>query len=166
MNDDIVKESKQSEDTTTERERGSTEASRPNVPTELEKLQKQAEEYLNGWKRAQADFVNYKKDEAKRLEEFVKFANVSLVMEVIELLDDLETAAKEIKNVGLDQVIKKFQELLKKYEVERIKTDGNFDPALHEAVSTEDGGDKIEEVRAGYTMQGRVIRPTRVKVVK
>ncbi len=154
MSDDITKQTMEPE----------IAASPP--PTELEITKKQADEYLNGWKRAQADFVNYKKDEAKRLEEFVKFANVGLVMEVIELLDDLETAAKEIKNDGLNQVVKKFQELLKKYEVERIKTGGKFDPALHEAVSTEPDGARIEEVRAGYTMQGRVIRPTRIKIIK
>src|SRR3989344_4576364 len=83
-----------------------------------------AEEYLNNWKRERADFLNYKKDEVKRLEEFVKFANEAIVLEVIEILDDLEKAATEIKNEGLDQVSKKFQELLKKYGVERIKTKG------------------------------------------
>lgn len=153
MNDDITKQTVEPETATS-------------LPTELEVAKKQAEEYLNGWKRAQADFVNYKKDEAKRLEEFVKFANLGIVVELIEVLDDLETASREIKNPGLDQVMNKFQELLKKYEVERIKTDQKFDPTLHEAVSTEDGGARIEEVRAGYTMQGRVIRPSRIKIVK
>lgn len=134
--------------------------------TELEKLKQQADEYLNGWKRAQADFINYKKDESKRLEEFVKFANVGLILEVIDLLDDLEKAAKEIKNPGLDQVVKKFQDLLKKYEIDRIEVAGKeFNPEFHEAVGSGEG-DKIEETRAGYTTKGKVIRPARVKIVK
>ena len=122
-------------------------------------------EYLNNWKRERADFLNYKKEEAKRLEEFVKFANEAVILEVIEVIDDLERAAKEVKNEGLDQVLKKFQELLKKYGVERIKVENAFDPLLHEAVEGAEG-DKLEEVRAGYTMHGQVIRPARVKIVK
>lgn len=136
-------------------------------PTELETARKQAEEYLNGWKRAQADFINFKKDETKRLTEFLKYGNEALVLEIVDVLDDLDNAAKEIKNPGLDQVMKKFLDLLKKYGVERIKVAGEkFDPLVHEAVSTEPNGDKIEEVRAGYTMQDKVIRPARVKIIK
>lgn len=132
---------------------------------ELEKCQKERDEYLNNWKRERADLLNYKKDEAKRLEEFIKFANESVILEVIEVLDDLERASKEVKNEGLDQVLNKFQDLLKKYDVEKINAEGAFNPELHEAVEGTEG-DKIEEIRAGYTMHGRVIRPARVKIVK
>lgn len=136
-------------------------------PTELETAKKQADEYLNGWKRAQADFINFKKDETKRLTEFLKYGNEVLVLEIVDVLDDLDNAAKEIKNDGLEQVRKKFQELLKKYGVERIKVAGQkFDPLVHEAVSTEADGEKMEEVRAGYMMQDKVIRSARVKIVK
>src|SRR3989344_7206683 len=103
--------------------------------TESDACKKQAEEYLNNWKRERADFVNYKKDEAKRMEEFVKFANESLILELVNVLDDLYLTAREAKNLptmtsaGLEQVIKKFENLLGKYEVEKIKVDGeNFDP--------------------------------------
>lgn len=137
-------------------------------PTELEICKKQAEEYLNNWKRERADFINYKKDEIKRMEEIIKFGNEALLLEIVEILDDLELAAKhENGDTGeFRPILKKFQDFLKKYEVERIKTDSSFDPSLHEAISTEEGGSKIEEVRAGYTMHGRVIRPARVKVIK
>ncbi|MBX4190279.1 nucleotide exchange factor GrpE [Candidatus Parcubacteria bacterium] len=128
--------------------------------------QDKAEEYLNNWKRERADFLNYKKNEARRIEEFARYAHESVILEVMELLDDLEQAAKELKNPGLDQIIKKFVELLKKYGVERIKTDGSFDPAFHEAVETEKDGTKIEEVRAGYMMHDKVIRPARVRIIK
>lgn len=160
--------------------------------SELEKCQKERDEYLNNWKKERADFLNYKKDEVKRLEEFVKFANEAVILEVIEVLDDLERAAKEVKNEGLDQVLKKFQDLLKKYGIEKIRVEGTFDPLLHEAVGTapmpegvgvptefprsawdptpgtEASGkeeEKIEEVRAGYTMHGKIIRPARVKIL-
>lgn len=146
-----------------------------NEQSEQEKCQPERDEYLNNWKRERADFLNYKKDEARRLEEFVKFANEAVILEVIEVIDDLEKAAKEINNEGLNQVLKKFQDLLKKYNVEKISIEGAFDPLLHEAVTTETQNEeenaemkeeKLEEVRAGYTMHGRVIRPARVKIVK
>lgn len=124
------------------------------------------EEYLNNWKRERADFLNYKKDEARRVEEFVKFANEDLVLEMMELVDDLEIAAREVPGVGLEHVVKKFSELFKKYGVERISIDGQFNPALHEAVETEKDGTKMVEVRAGYMMRDKVIRPARVKLVK
>ncbi len=139
------------------------------------KANQQAQEYLDSWKRERADFLNYKKDEIKRLGEFVKFANEAVILEVIEALDDLEKAAKEINNEGLDQILKKFQDLLKKYDVERIKVeDEKFNPLFHEAVAAppEAGegrerteGDKLEEIRAGYMMHGKVIRPARVKIL-
>lgn len=136
-----------------------------------------AEEYLNNWKRERADFQNYKKDEARRLEEFVKFANEDLLLEMMELVDDLEIAAKEVPGVGLEHVVKKFSELFKKYGVERIKTEGeSFNPELHEAVAVPSEalgegrealeGSKLEEVRPGYIMHGKVIRPARIKLTK
>src|SRR3989338_11305309 len=91
-----------------------------------EKCVAEKEEYLNNWKRERADFLNYKKDEAKRLEEFVKFANEAVILEMVDIVDDLERAAKEIKNEGLYRVLKKMQDLLNKYSLERISVEGNF----------------------------------------
>jgi len=163
MNEDTTnKQANDNDEAATERERqpseerGNTEANRPNV----------AEEYLNSWKRERADFLNYKKDESRRMEEFVKYANEDLVLEIIEMVDDLEIVAKEAPSVGLEHVVKKFSELFKKYGVERIILEGQFNPALHEAVEIEKDGAKMVEVRAGYTMHGKVIRPARVKLIK
>ncbi len=139
---------------------------KPKEPQPEADFKEKAEEYLNNWKRERADFLNYKKDEAKRVEEFVKFANEDVILETMEVVDDLELAVKELPNVGLEQIVKKFSELFKKYGVERINTGGPFNPELHEAVETEQGGTKMQEVRAGYTMNGKVIRPARVKIVK
>lgn len=139
---------------------------KPSEENEMDKVKAQVEEYLNNWKRERADFLNYKKEEARRVEEFVKYANEDLVMEMMELVDDLEIVAKEVPGVGLEHVVKKFSELFKKYGVERISVDGQFNPALHEAVETEKEGVKMVEVRAGYMMGDKVIRPSRVKIVK
>lgn len=135
-----------------------------NTETALDVCKKQAEEYLNNWKRERADFVNYKKDEGKRMEEFVKFANESLILEFLDTIDNLCLAAKDLKNPGLDQVIKKFEDLLKKYGVEKIKVGDKFDPMYHEVVEGTEG-ERVEEIRAGYMMYGRVIRPARIKLI-
>ncbi len=133
--------------------------------SDIIECKKQAEEYLNNWKRERADFVNYKKDETKRMEEFVKFANMGLILELLDTTDDLYMASKQVKDAGLAQVIKKIEDLLKKNGVERIEVGEKFNPMLHEVVDGTEG-EKIEEVRAGYTMYGRVIRPARVKIIK
>lgn len=140
--------------------------SNPPTNEELEKTKSRAQEYLDNWKRERADFLNYKKDEAKRLEEFLKFANEAVILDVIDVLDDLERATTEVKNEGLEQVLKKFQNLLKRYGIERIAVSDKFDPLLYEAMETEEGGEKIQEVRPGYTMNGKVIRSARVSVQK
>lgn len=155
-----------------------------NKKTEEAETENKSEEYLNNWKRERADFANYKKEENKRLEEFVKFANAGLILEVVEVLDGLEIVARNNKNSeGLESVLKKFQNLLAKYGVERIEAENKFDPNLHEAVTAEtqnettetpnggqrgdtEGEEKLEEIRAGYRMNGKVIRPARVKIIK
>ncbi len=133
---------------------------------ELEKIKTQAEEYLNNWKRERADFINYKKDEAKRVEEFVRFANEALVLELIDILDNLELGLKHEPTDLLKKLSKDFEQLLKKYGVEKIKTEGEgFDPVMHEAVEGIEGNN-LKELRPGYTMYGKVIRPARVQLVK
>jgi molecular chaperone GrpE len=145
------------------------------LEAELEKTKNQAQEYLDNWKRERAEFLNYKKDEAKRLSQLAKFANEGMIVEIIEILDNIEMAMKhtpeKVKQEhgdwleGLSRSLKDFEELLKRYEVERIKTEGQkFDPALHEAINQEEGED-IEEIRAGYKMHDKVIRPARVKIL-
>lgn len=142
---------------------------------ELEDCKKQAEEYLNNWKRERADFVNYKKDEMKRMEEFLKFSTEGLIMELVDVIDSVEVARDNLPDMpalkewtaGFDSSIDKVHKFLKKFGVEKIKISGSFDPLLHEAVEVKDkDGNKIEEVRPGYTMHGKVIRPARVRIIK
>lgn len=152
-----------------------------------------AEEYLNNWKRERADFVNYKKDEAKRVEEFIKFANEGLILELLDVIEESMVARtqmpKEIQEKypewigGVDKIREKGFEFLKGQGVERIKTIGEkFDPLLHESVEEiapasaegsgkviSDGGESgkvIEEVKPGFTLHGRVIKPARVRITK
>lgn len=155
------------------------------LKNKLEECQKQKEEYLKGWQRGRADFLNYKKEEMKRIEELVKYANTGLVMKVFPVLDSFYSAEKnmpeelrEDDNIkGLLQIRRQLQDILKKEGVEQIECLGkNFDPKFHEVVEmVESGkgkfekaepGTVVEEIQRGYQENGRVLRPAKVKVVK
>ena len=149
--------------------------------------EKEKEEYLNNWKRERADFINYKKDEAKRMEEFLKFSTEGIIIELIDVVDGIEVArnnlpeSKELEEwiTGFDGSLDKLDKFLNKFGVEKINVKGEkFDPLLHEAVAVssealsegrevqDKDGERIEEIRPGYTMHGKVIRPARVKIIK
>lgn len=148
----------------------------------IKELQLKCEEYLNGWKRERADFLNYKKEEAERIGSIVNFANEDLIFKILPVLDNLLLAQSHINNAGLEQVIKQFQDLLKKEGIEPIKTIGEkFDPATMETVgetesdnktensgsqSSAESGKVVEELQKGYTMHEKLIRPAKVKVAK
>lgn len=133
---------------------------------ELEELKKKCEEYLNGWKRERADFLNYKKEEMERIGQLVKYANEELILKLLPVLDNMCLAAEHIKDEGVMQIKKQFEDFLAKEGIEPIKTIGEkFDPATMEAVEGE-GETVAEEVQRGYTLHGKVIRPAKVKVEK
>lgn len=123
--------------------------------------------------RLAADLENYKRATEQQMAEIAKFGASRVVLEMLDVLDLLEQAIAHAPPdtpsewlTGLRRVGKQFEETMGKYGVKRIEVAGKiFDPATMEAVSMTDGGEsqKVkEEVRAGYTMHDRVIRPARV----
>ena len=146
----------------------------------LEDCQKQKEEYLAGWQRARADFLNYKKEEMERIKEILKYGNENLILKILPILDNFEKAEKEIpddkKNdkllEGLFQIKTQFQDFLKNQGIEEIKTIGKkFDPNFQEVVQElekkgVESGIVIGETQKGYTIHGKVLRPAKVKVAK
>lgn len=143
----------------------------------FEQCEKLRDEYLDGWKRAKADLINYKKEEAQRMEQFFKFSNEQMITELIIVLDSFDIGLKLIKKEDLTQngmqIIKnQMEELLKRYGLEKIKVvlDDVFDPMKHEAIGEEESEKPpntiIEEVASGYSLNGKIIRPARVKVSK
>ena len=150
-----------------------------NSNTELEKLKAERDEYLNGWKRATADLINYKKEESKRLEDVIRFTKEDLLRDIISAVDHfgLGLAALE-KNGPVDKgfyMIKgQLEDILRRHGVQKIKSGVGeaFDPMYHEAVAEIEGDSKIEsgkiaqEIEPGYALNGRVIKPARVKIVK
>lgn len=147
---------------------------------ELEKLAAKAEEYLNGWKRAKADYLNFKKQSEGRQAETIQYANAALIAELLPIYNNfklaLEHTPDELKAndwlKGVEHIQKQFTEFFKQLGIEEIKTVGEkFNPEMHEAVEmAEEEGFKpdiiFEQVSAGYTLHGKVVNPAKVKVAK
>lgn len=138
---------------------------------ELEKCRKEKEEYLAGWQRAKADFINARKDEEKQRAEFAKFANQLLVYDLLTILDSFDLALTTCKEKGFRLIKLQLDDVLKKYGVKAIKSVGEkFDPTLHEAATEEESekesGTIIEEFQKGYMMHDKILRAAKVKVSK
>ena len=147
---------------------------------ELEKCRKERDEYLAGWQRARADFLNYKKKEDERKKEFLEFAAEEFILGLLPVLDNFHLAEKEAAGkkavaaeiAGFLQIKKQLESFLRGMGLEEIKAAGEkFDPRFHEVVGEAEArgkkpGTVAEEERKGYAFRGRVIRPARVKVAK
>ena len=168
MENDIQKENKK-EEADVKAERGSESCD----------YEKQRDEYLDGWKRAKADLINYKKDESKRFEAIVKFANEAIVRDLIMVLDSFDLALATLggdedskTQKGLYLIRRQLEDILKLSGLKKIiiSAGQQFDSGLQEAVaeieSDKTSGTIIEEVEKGYTLHGKLIRPARVKIAK
>jgi len=142
----------------------------------LEEEKKRSEDYLNRLRYMQADFENLKKRLDRQLEEVRKYCNERLVLELLGIVDELEVAVQEGKQTesiavflqGVEMIMKKLRKVLEKEGVSPIKCIGQaFDPSKHEAIArveNDEEGKIIEEIRKGYIMKGKVIRPSVVKI--
>ena len=86
---------------------------------ELKKVKKERDDYLEGWKRAKADLINYKRDELRRLEQVIQFANEEMINDVIIVLDSFELAIASMEKdnpaeKGTRMIMSKLQDVLKK----------------------------------------------------
>ena len=157
-----------------------SQTQKTDLEQQLALLQQQADEYLDGWKRARADYQNYKKETEKRNTELIQFANASLVAELLPIYNHFKLALAHIPEaqkkvewvVGFEYIHRQLTDFLKNLGIEEIKTvSEKFNPDIHEAVAHEakDGfaADVIfEEVSPGYTLHGSVVVPAKVKVAK
>ena len=149
-------------------------------PAELKNCEKQRAEYLAGWQRARADFLNYKKEEMERMKRFTEYVGDEFILGLFPILDNLNEAEKKIpeplkkdENVkGLLQIKSQIIEFLAREGVREIDVIGKkFDPNYHEAGGEEEkngvqSGQIIEEIQKGYGKNGRVLRTAKVKVAK
>lgn len=146
----------------------------------LEKCEKEKADYLAGWQRCKADFENYKKEEMPRLEVMVGFAKEKWLVKILTILDSFEKAEQETPDdlkdndyfKGLLQIKVQIQDFLKSEGVTKIESLGKeFDPNFHEVVEMVElkkkkSGEIVEEIQKGYMIGDKLLRVTKVKVVK
>jgi len=145
----------------------------------LESEKKRSEDYLTRLRYLQADFENQKKRFDRETEQIKNYSNERIIISLLDVVDELELAVKngEISTEpeslieGVELTLKKLRKVLEQEGVTPIESpEGKvFDPARHNAVVTEEKEDVpectvLEEIRKGYMMRGKVIRPTIVKV--
>ena len=156
----------------------------------LEKLQADLVQAMSGWKRAAADFENYKKRKEAENKELVEFAREVTVAKLLPTLDTLEQALKHMPELseelrvasgefekkyqnwqaGVDGTIKQLDKVLGELGVKKIEAVGKkFDPNFHEAVREVPGEEDqmvVEELQTGFELNGKVIRPSQVVISK
>jgi molecular chaperone GrpE len=143
----------------------------------IQDLTQKNEELMNNWKRAAADFENYRKrkeSEGKDLLEFAKEVTVSRLLPSLQSLEQVLTFApvdEKYKDwlTGLRATILQLEKAMEELGVTKIKTVGEkFDPIHHEAVEevTGEPGTVIREIQPGFMLNGRVVIAARVAVGK
>lgn len=151
------------------------------APSPLEEKLAQAEkdrdEYLAGWQRAKADFMNYKKEEMQKLGEIARYGSADLIKDLISVLDNFDLALRTFEKEGpvekgLYLIRAQIEDILKKRGMEKmsVKPGDAFDPAVAEALSEISSehppGTVVEEIEPGYRLYEKVLRPARVIVSK
>ncbi len=145
---------------------------------ELDQEKIRSEEYLSRLKYMQADFDNFRKRVERQMDDIKKYSNERLVLELLEVVDELELAVKsgsdsassEVLVQGVEMTLKKLRKILLNEGVTPIECLGKpFDPSKHNVVSKIERDDVeegtiVEEIRKGYIMREKMIRPSIVKV--
>jgi len=147
---------------------------------ELDDLRKKVDDFSDGWQRERAEFANYRKRVMRDQETEKQNSKLAILKKYLDIHDDLELAIKNMPDHvksdawvnGILLIHQKLSNLLNGEGMQPIPAENcAFDPALHEAISSEEqegfeSGNIIEVVQKGYTIGDRVIRPARVRVAK
>ena len=148
---------------------------------EYQKLLEELGSFKDKYLRLYAEFDNARKRFERDKDEFAKYAHAEVIVDVLGIVDDLERSFEAVKknsadedalHKGIDMVIGRMKDLLKKYDVKPMECIGKpFDPHCHEPlmqVETNEhpDGTVVEEFQKGYTLGGRVVRTAKVKVAK
>ncbi len=149
--------------------------------TTIEELRKERDEYYGLLQRKQAEFENFRKRVNREKAELRPQARGEVLRELLPVLDSAEKGLQSLLErkdgvdaeaflEGFELLVKGLRQVLERFEVSEVPGVGSaFDPTLHEAVLREvdDGfedGEILEEYRKGYQMNGRLLRPSQVKV--
>ncbi|MHA1649403.1 MAG: nucleotide exchange factor GrpE [Candidatus Helarchaeota archaeon] len=142
----------------------------------LKKKAEEAEELRDKYLRLKAEFANYQKFIERQKSEYLKYGTERILKELIKIYDDLKRALKDLKDPelahGLKLILNNFSTLLKREGVEPIEAEGKmFNPDIHECMMVErdpsfPDGAVTEVLEDGYYLNGKVLRPSKVKINK
>ncbi len=136
---------------------------------DLIKIEEELEGLRHQLKRTLADYQNLEKRVAEDKSEWIKLANKQLLLRLLPAVDNLMLAEKHTQDEGIVLSIKQFLAALENEGVKKIEVIGKeFNPETMECVQTIEGKDGMvtEEVKAGYTLYDRILRPAQVVVGK
>ena len=166
--------------TTDDEDDGREETALNKLKKKLAVCEKERQEYLNGWQRAKADFVNARREENEARKKLFPLAKEDVLLSFLPAADSFELAFRdreswekvpEVWRKGVEYIYAQFSKILQENGVREFGREGDaFDPALHESVEsvpTDDraeGGKILEILQKGYELNGKIIRPARVKV--
>ena len=148
-------------------------------------LKRQCEEYLAGWKRAQADYANLVRETERTKQEFAKFASEQTLLKLLPAMDQMEVAMRfaplldgldadarrafDAWVAGLEAIRSLWTASAKELGLERVTAAGPLDPSVHEAVSetaheSVPAGHVVRAAQDGWTLNGKLLRPAKVIV--
>jgi molecular chaperone GrpE len=155
------------------------------TPEQVEELKSRAAKADENWDRllrTTADFDNFKKRAAREKQDAIRFANESLIQKLVPVLDNFDAALAAVQNTttesaqslqaGVSMIYQQFKNVLAESGLEEIDANGKpFDPNFHEAVSQKETteapeGQVVQQLRKGYKLRERLIRPATVIVAK
>ena len=153
-------------------------ADEPMIPlAEYERVKAERDQFFDRLARMQAEFDNARKRETRERAEFRDFAVSGAVEQFLPVLDNFQLALKsegtaEQLRGGVELIVKQMEEALKTIGVQAVETVGTqFDPRVHEALGSIESADVpdqqvMEEIRRGYRIKERLLRPALVRVAK
>jgi molecular chaperone GrpE len=146
-----------------------------NLREKLKKALAEKQEYLTGWQKDKADFINSRKRDAESQKEFIKYTNESLISELLPVLDSFNMAMgnKEVwekvdKNwrTGVEYIANQLKKVLENNGLTEVDPIGQkFDPMRDEAIEDGKESDIITTVvQKGYSLNGKIVKAPKVKV--
>ncbi|NQU73629.1 MAG: nucleotide exchange factor GrpE [Candidatus Omnitrophica bacterium] len=147
---------------------------------EYESLREKEKELQDKILRLGAEFENYKKRVQKERQDWIKYAGETFILELLSIVDNFERAFQaadktqdfEVLHKGVEMILMEIERFLKEKGVKKIEAvDKQFDPHKHEAIEHIECQEReentiVEELQSGYELNGKVVRPTKVKVSK
>lgn len=143
----------------------------------VEELERNLRELQNAARIIKANFENYRLDAERQLRDATKGATLRVIKTLLPILDDLKRAFRYFENSkdleefhrGVSRIYEKFLKTLENEGLRVIDTSGKFDPFLHEAFEREEREDVeeytiLETIEDGYTFNGTVVKPAKVRV--